>query len=79
MQSKSGIFGEKFNEASRKKGFPFAKALHRNKSSKDEISLQPSTLDLLPKFLQEKIIEQQKVGGISNKKQVPPPSTLHPP
>ncbi|MBX2890424.1 MAG: hypothetical protein KF734_05820 [Saprospiraceae bacterium] len=31
MQSKSGIFGEKFNEASQKKGFPFAKDLHRNK------------------------------------------------
>ncbi|MCW5923612.1 MAG: hypothetical protein KIS77_14810 [Saprospiraceae bacterium] len=32
MQSKSGIFGEKLNEASRKKGFPFAKGIHRNKS-----------------------------------------------
>jgi hypothetical protein len=27
-----GIFGEKFNETSRKKGFPIAKGLHRNKS-----------------------------------------------
>jgi acetyl esterase/lipase len=33
LQSKSGIFGEKFNETSRKKGFPIAKALHRNKSN----------------------------------------------
>jgi hypothetical protein len=32
LQSKSGIFGEKFNETSRKKGFPIATALHRNKS-----------------------------------------------
>ncbi|MBX2891888.1 MAG: hypothetical protein KF734_13220 [Saprospiraceae bacterium] len=34
LQSKSGIFGEKFNKASRKKGFLFAKDLHRNKSFK---------------------------------------------
>jgi diadenosine tetraphosphatase ApaH/serine/threonine PP2A family protein phosphatase len=33
LQSKSGIFGEKFNETSRKKGFPIAKGLHRNKSN----------------------------------------------
>jgi hypothetical protein len=32
LQSKSGIFGEKFNETSRKKGFPIAKGPHRNKS-----------------------------------------------
>jgi hypothetical protein len=32
LQSKSGIFGEKFNETSRKKGLPIATALHRNKS-----------------------------------------------
>ncbi|MCW5924586.1 MAG: hypothetical protein KIS77_19870 [Saprospiraceae bacterium] len=38
MQSKLGIFGEKFNEASRKKGFPFAKGLHRNKSNKCPMS-----------------------------------------
>ncbi|MCW5922265.1 MAG: hypothetical protein KIS77_07980 [Saprospiraceae bacterium] len=44
MQSKSGIFGEKFNEASRKKGFPFAKGLHRNKSN---IFLTPQGIRLI--------------------------------
>jgi len=34
LQSKSGIFGEKFNEARREKGFFIAKAAHRNKSDK---------------------------------------------
>jgi hypothetical protein len=33
LQSKWGIFGEKFNEVRRKKGFFAAKALHRNKST----------------------------------------------
>jgi hypothetical protein len=33
LQSKSGIFGEKFNETSRKKGFPIAKGPDRNKSN----------------------------------------------
>jgi len=37
LQSKSGIFGEKFNEASREKGFFIAKAAHRNKSNKIEV------------------------------------------
>jgi len=32
LQPKSGIFGEKFNETSRKKGFFIAKGSHRNKS-----------------------------------------------
>jgi hypothetical protein len=32
LQSKPGISGEKLNETSRKKGFPIAKGLHRNKS-----------------------------------------------
>ena len=32
LQSKSGIFGEKFNEGIRKKDFLPAKAIHRNKS-----------------------------------------------
>jgi len=34
LQSKSGIFGEKFNEGIRKKDFLPAKAIHRNKSNK---------------------------------------------
>jgi len=33
LQSKSGIFGEKFNEGFRKKDFLPAKAIHRNKSN----------------------------------------------
>jgi hypothetical protein len=33
LQSKWGIFGEKFNEVGRKKGFFTAKAPHRNKSN----------------------------------------------
>ncbi len=33
LQSKSGIFGEKFNEGIRKKDFLPAKAIHRNKSN----------------------------------------------
>jgi len=32
LQSKSGIFGEKFNEARRENGFFTAKDSHRNKS-----------------------------------------------
>jgi len=34
LQSKSGIFGEKFNEGIRKKDFLPAKAIHRNKSNR---------------------------------------------
>ena len=33
LQPKSGISGEKFNEARRKKGFFIAKSSHRNKSN----------------------------------------------
>jgi len=37
-QSKSGIFGEKFNETSRKKGFPIAKDHHRNKPNNRKLA-----------------------------------------
>ncbi len=36
LQSKSGIFDEKFNAAKREKGFFPAKDLHRNKSNNDQ-------------------------------------------